>query len=33
MSKFELSAEEEARAGRIGQGKEKPLTKYVEEQE
>lgn len=33
MSRFELSAEEEARASRIGEGKEKAITKYLPEQE
>jgi import inner membrane translocase subunit TIM54 len=33
MSQFELSAEEEARAKRIGAGKEKAITKYSPEQE
>lgn len=33
MSRFELSAEEEARANRIGEGKEKAITKYLPEQE
>lgn len=33
MSQFELSAEEEARAKRIGEGKEKAITKYLPEQE
>ena len=33
MSAFELGAEEEARARRIGEGKERPLTKFVEERE
>jgi import inner membrane translocase subunit TIM54 len=33
MSQFELSAEEEARAKRIGEGKEKAITKYLSEQE
>jgi hypothetical protein len=33
MSQFELGAEEEARAKRIGEGKEKPITKYLPEQE
>jgi import inner membrane translocase subunit TIM54 len=33
MSQFELSAEEEARAKRIGAGKEKAITKYSPKQE
>jgi import inner membrane translocase subunit TIM54 len=33
MSKFELGAEEEARASRIGEGKEKVITKFSSEQE
>lgn len=33
MSRFELGAEEEARAKRIGEGKEKAITKYLPEQE
>lgn len=33
MTRFEMNPEEEARASRIREGKEKPLTNYSEEQE
>jgi import inner membrane translocase subunit TIM54 len=33
MSRFELSAEEEARASRIGEGKEKAITKFLTEEQ
>lgn len=33
MSRFEMSAEEEARASRIGQGKEGPITKFSKVEE